>query len=66
MADSVDQDYGLPKEELTSSAVYPPMRLLKLENHQGYRHIVNIDSIEASDEGVTVQGILRTIQYMRT
>jgi hypothetical protein len=57
-ADSADQDYDLPEEELTSSAVYPPMRLLKLENCLGYPHTI---SIEASDEGVTVQDVLRTI-----
>ena len=58
MADSADQDYDLPKEELTSSAVYPPMLRLKLENCQGYPYTINI---EASDEGVTVQDVLRTI-----
>ena len=58
MADSVDQDYDLPEEELTSPAVYPPMLSLKLENCDGYPHIVNI---EVSNEGVTVQDVLRTI-----
>ena len=58
MADSVDQDYDLPEEELTSSAVYPPMLSLKLENCDGYPHIINI---EVSNEGVTVQDVLRTI-----
>ena len=58
MSDSVDQDYDLPKEELTSSAVYPSMLSLKPENCQGYPHVINIG---ASDEGVTVQDVLRTI-----
>ena len=31
---------------------------LKLENCQGYPHAINV---EASDEGVTVQDVLRTI-----
>ena len=60
-ADSVDHDYDLPKEELTSSAVYPPMLSLKLKGHQ-YPQII---SIEASDDsqgvGVTVQDVLRTL-----
>ena len=57
MANFVDQDYDLPKEELTSSAVYPPMLSLKLES-QGYPHTINI---EVSNEVVTVQDVLRTI-----
>ena len=58
MTDSVYLDYDLPIEELTSSAVYPPMRLLILENCQGYSHII---SIEDYDEVVTVLDVLRTI-----
>ena len=58
MADSVDQDYDLPKEELTSSAVHPPMLSLKLESCEGYPHTINI---EVSNEAVTVQDVLRTI-----
>ena len=58
MANSVDQDYDLPREELTSSAVYPPMLSLKLENCQGYLHTINV---EVSNESVTVQDVLRTI-----
>ena len=58
MVDSVDQDYDLPKEDLTSFAVHPPMLSLKLENCDGYPHIIDI---EVSNEGVTVQDVLRTI-----
>jgi hypothetical protein len=62
MTNSVEHDYDLPKEELTSSAVYPPVLLLKLESYQGYPQVI---SIEASDNsqgvGVTVQEVLRTI-----
>jgi hypothetical protein len=59
MAESVDHDYDLPEEEITSPAVYPPMLSLKLESHQGYPQVI---SIEASGEsGVTVQDALRTI-----
>ena len=58
VADSADQDYDLSKEELTSSAVYPPMRLLRLENCLGYPHTI---SIESYNKGVTVQNVLRTM-----
>ena len=58
MANSVDQDYDLPAEELTSPAVHPPMLSLKLENCQGYPHTINVG---ISNEGVTVQDVLRTI-----
>jgi hypothetical protein len=62
MTESIDHDYDLPKEEITSAAVNPPMLSLKLESHQGYPQII---SIEASDDsrstGVTVQDVLRTI-----
>ena len=62
MTNPIEHDYDLPKEELTSSAVYPPVQLLKLESYQGYPQVI---SIEASDDsqgiGVTVQEVLRTI-----
>jgi hypothetical protein len=60
MTESVDQEYGLPNEEITSTAVYPPILSLKLESHQGYPQII---SIEASGDSqiVTVQDVLRTI-----
>ena len=62
MTDSVDHDYDLPKEELTSSAVYPPMLSLKLESRQGYPQVINIEaSGDSRDAGVTVQDVLRTI-----
>ena len=58
MADSVDQDYDLPEEELNPPAVYPPMLLPRPENGNGYPHTINIG---VSNEGVTVQDVLRAI-----
>lgn len=60
MTEAVDQEYDLPKEELISTAVNPPILSLKLESHQGYPQII---SIEASGDSqfVTVQDVLRTI-----
>jgi hypothetical protein len=62
MAESVDHDYDLPKEEITSPAVYPPMLSLKLENHQGYPQVIIIEaSGDTPGAGVTVQDVLRTL-----
>jgi hypothetical protein len=62
MAESSDHDYDLPKEEMTSPAVYPPMLLLKLESHQGYPQVISIEaSGDSRGAGVTVQDVLRTI-----
>lgn len=62
MTESGDQDYDLPSEELTASAVYPPMVSLKLDNCQGYPHAISIEaSNELRDVGVTVQDVVRTI-----
>jgi hypothetical protein len=65
---SVEYDYDLPEEEITSPATHPPVYSLMLENHQGYPHPI---TVEASDNfpsiGVTVQDVLRTIrEEMRT
>jgi len=58
----VDHDYNLPKEELDSSAVHPPMLSLKLENHQGYPQLIMVQATSDSRSiGVTVQDVLRAI-----
>jgi len=60
--ESVDPDYDLPKEELTSPAVHPPVSSLKLENRQGYPAFISIRaSGDAPNIGVTVQDVLRVI-----
>ena len=62
MTESVDYDYDLPKEEITSPAVYPPMLSLKMENHQGYPQVISIKaSSDSGNVGVTVQDVLRTM-----
>ena len=62
MTESLDHDYDLPKEELTSSAVYPPMSSLKLENCQGYPRTVNVDAFrDVRSADITVQDVLRAI-----
>jgi hypothetical protein len=68
MSESVDHDYGLPKEDITSSAVYPPVLSLKLESHQGYPQVISIGaSGDSRSAGVTVQDVLRTIhESLRT
>lgn len=62
MTESVEHDYDLPKEEMASSAVYPPMLSLKLESLQGYPQVISIEaSSDSGNIGVTVQDVLRTI-----
>lgn len=58
----VDHDFGLHSEDLTSAAVHPPVRSLKLENHQGYPQIISVEA-SSDDEGVgaTVEDVLLTI-----
>jgi hypothetical protein len=58
---SIDHDYNLPNEELTSPAVHPPMPSLKLDNHQGYPHSIDVQASSDSPGGVTVQDVLKTI-----
>ena len=60
MTESVDQEYGLPKEEITSTAVHPPILSLKLESHQGYPQTISIEG-SGDFQVVTVQDVLRTI-----
>ena len=62
MNESLDHDYDLPEQEITSSAVYPPILSLKLESHQGYPQVITIEaSGDTQGAGVTVQDVLRTI-----
>jgi len=58
---SVDHDYDLPNEELTSPAVHPPMQLIRLESHQGYPQLITVQAPSDSLVGVTVQDVLRAI-----
>jgi hypothetical protein len=63
MNDSSDHDYGIPKEDINSPAVYPPMLSLKLENHQGYPQVITVEaSSDTQSVGVTVQEVLRTLR----
>ena len=62
MTESLDHDFNLSKEELTSSAVHPPTLSVKLENCQDYPHAINIEAAnELRDVGVTVQDAVRKI-----
>lgn len=55
-------DFGLPQEEITSSAVHPPVLSLKLENHQGYPQDIHIHSSgDFQSVGITVRDVLKTI-----
>ena len=58
----LDHDFGLPKEDFFSSAVYPPVHVLILENEQGLPQ--NIE-VQASDKrsgiGVSVGDVLKAI-----
>ncbi len=57
-----DHDYDLPKEDMDSPAVYPPMLSLKLESHQGYPYIITAEASSGTRVvGVTVQEVLRTL-----
>lgn len=59
---SEDPEYNLPKEELCSPAVHPPMQSLTLENHQGYPQPISVQpSNDSPGVGVTVHDVLRTI-----
>jgi hypothetical protein len=60
--DSLDHDYDLPKEELSSPAVHPPMPFLKLESSQGYPQAINIGAFgDSQGADLTVQDVLRAI-----
>jgi hypothetical protein len=63
MNDSSDHDYNIPKEDINSPAVYPPMLSLKLESHQGYPQIITAEaSGDTRGFGVTVQEVLQTLR----
>src|SRR5882762_7243329 len=57
-----DHDFGLSTEEYFSSAVYPPVHVLLLQNEQGLPY--NIE-VQASDKesgiGVTVGDVMKAI-----
>jgi len=58
---SIDRDYNLPNEELTSPAVHPPMPSLKLDNYQGYPQSIDVQASSDSPGVVTVQDVLKAI-----
>lgn len=56
----LDHDFGLPNEEILSSAVHPPVQILVLENEQGLSQ--NIEVLASDKEiGVTVKDVLKAI-----
>ena len=58
----LDHDFGLPKEEFFSSAVYPPVHELILENEQGLPQNIEVQaSNKRSGIGVTVEDVLKSI-----
>jgi len=60
---TVEHDFDLPTEDITSAASDPPMHSLKLESHQGYPQLITVQaSSDSPSIGVTVQDVLRTIQ----
>jgi hypothetical protein len=62
MNNQPDHDYDLPKEEIDSPAMHPPMLSVTLENHQGYPQSINVQaSSNAPDIGITVRDVLGTI-----
>ena len=63
MNDPSDHDYGLPKEEINSSAVYPTKLSLNLESHQGYPQIITVEASNDNRDvvGVTVKEVLRAL-----
>jgi len=61
VGDDLD-DNELPQEDITSSAVHPPVQSLKLENHQGYPQDIHIHaSGDSQSVGITVRDVLKTI-----
>ena len=61
-ADDDLDDFVLPQEEITSSAVHPPVLSLKLENHQGYPLDIHVhSSVDNLSIGITVRDVLKTI-----
>jgi hypothetical protein len=57
-----DHEYDLPKEEINSAAVHPPMLSVTLENHEGYPQSIPVHaSNESPDVGITVLDVLMAI-----
>ncbi len=57
-----DYDFGLPAEDLLSSAVHPPVLVLILEHKQGYPQNIEVQaSDKGSGVGVTVKDVLKTV-----
>src|SRR6266404_3829604 len=57
-----DHDFGLPTEDYFSSAVYPPVHVLLLENEQGLPQNIEVQaSDKGSGIGVTVEDVLKAI-----
>jgi hypothetical protein len=57
-----DYDYDLPKEEIDSAAMHPPMLSVTLENHQGYPQLILVQaSNDTPGIGITVQDMLKAI-----
>ena len=63
----LEYSFGLPTEELLSSAVHPPVNILVLKNEQGLpQNIEVLASDKGSGIGVTVEDVLKTISiYLR-
>jgi hypothetical protein len=62
ITESPDYDYDLPKEDLTSPAVYPHMHSLELEYFLGYPQVISIDaSSDYPGAYVTVEDVLKTM-----
>jgi hypothetical protein len=62
MNNQPDHDYDLPREEIDSSAMHPPMLSVTLENHQGYPQSINVQaSSDFPDIGITVRDVLTVI-----
>ncbi|KAN0131606.1 hypothetical protein V8E53_010448 [Lactarius tabidus] len=56
-----DYDFGLPAEDLLSSAVHPPVPTLVLEHKQGYPQNIEVQTSDrGSETGVTVNDVLKT------
>ncbi|KAI9432855.1 caspase domain-containing protein [Lactarius indigo] len=62
-----DFDFGLPAEELLSSAVHPPVHLLVLENERGLPQNIEVHASDKRSEiGVTIEDVLKTLNvYLR-
>ncbi|KAI9458615.1 hypothetical protein BJY52DRAFT_1268641 [Lactarius psammicola] len=57
-----DYDFGLPVEDLLSSAVHPPVLTLVLEHNQGYPQNIEVQASDmGSGVGVTVEDVLKTV-----